>query len=56
VELAQRDGGRQAPKRVLCLCGPICVAIEQFAEHCDGVRLVWGSDFGFGLADSIGTA
>ena len=41
------------PNVWLCLCGPHLRAIELICERCDGARLVWGSDFGFGLADSI---
>jgi len=35
------------------LCGPHMRAIEIFCERLDPDRLLWGSDFGWGLADQI---
>jgi predicted TIM-barrel fold metal-dependent hydrolase len=37
-----------------CLCGPHMRAIEMICHAADPTRLLWGSDFGFGFADSIG--
>src|SRR5579872_1037904 len=36
-----------------CLCGPQLRAIEVFCRQADPNRLLWGTDFGFGFADSI---
>jgi len=36
-----------------CLCGPHLRAIELICAHCDPSRIIWGSDFGFGLSDAI---
>jgi predicted TIM-barrel fold metal-dependent hydrolase len=41
------------PNVWLALCGPHKRALEIFAERGPRDRLVWGSDFGFGLADQI---
>ena len=37
-----------------CLCGPYVAGIRAIWEQADRTRLVWGSDFGYGLADPIG--
>jgi len=36
-----------------CLCGPHMRAIEIICNKADPDRLLWGTDFGFGFADSI---
>lgn len=35
------------------MCGPHIRALEIFADRLDPDRVLWGSDFGFGLADQI---
>jgi hypothetical protein len=42
------------PNVWLCLCGPHMRAMEMLCRRADPARIVWGSDFGFGLADTIG--
>jgi len=42
------------PNVWLCLCGPHRRAVEILCERADPDRIIWGSDFGFGLADPIG--
>ncbi|MBI3986665.1 MAG: amidohydrolase [Lentisphaerae bacterium] len=37
-----------------CLCGPHYRAMELLCQRADSDRLLWGSDFGFGMADPIG--
>jgi len=37
----------------ICLCGPHLRAMEILAQKADPDRILWGSDFGFGLADPI---
>ena len=37
-----------------CLCGPYPAALREVLRRCDRQRLLWGSDFGFGFADSVG--
>ena len=37
----------------LCLCGPHMRAMELLCRHADPDRILWGSDFGFGLSDQI---
>ena len=37
----------------LCLCGPHMRAMEILCRHAASERIVWGSDFGFGLSDTI---
>lgn len=37
----------------ICLCGPHVRAIEILCERANPERILWGSDFGFGLADQI---
>ncbi len=34
-----------------CLCSPHLAAIRQLVARCDSQRLLWGSDYGFSLAD-----
>ncbi len=46
------EAARQ-PNIWLCLCGPHLRAIEILCSRADPSRIVWGSDFGFGLADHI---
>jgi len=41
------------PNVWLALCGPHKRALELMAEQGPPDRMVWGSDFGFGLADQI---
>lgn len=41
------------PNLWFCLCGPTLLAMEIFARRAPPTRLLWGSDFGFGLADAI---
>jgi predicted TIM-barrel fold metal-dependent hydrolase len=41
------------PNVWLCLCGPHLRAIEILCERADPDRIVWGSDYGFGLMDLI---
>lgn len=41
------------PNVWLALCGPNKRSLEIFAERGPAERMVWGSDFGFGLADQI---
>ncbi|MFN0165535.1 MAG: amidohydrolase family protein [Bryobacteraceae bacterium] len=41
------------PNVWLALCGPHRRALEILAAHGPPDRLIWGSDFGFGLADQI---
>ena len=41
------------PNIWLCLCGPHMRAIEIFCREAPVDRLLWGSDFGFGVADMI---
>ena len=36
-----------------CLCGPHLRTIELICAQADTDRIVWGSDFGFGLIDAI---
>lgn len=36
------------------LCGSTMRAFEIFCERTDTDRLLWGSDYGFGLSDSVG--
>lgn len=36
-----------------CLCGPHLAGLRHLVRQCDPLRLLWGSDFGFGLADPI---
>lgn len=38
----------------LCLCGPPQRALEIICQRANPDRILWGSDFGFGFADSIG--
>jgi predicted TIM-barrel fold metal-dependent hydrolase len=42
------------PNVWLCLCGPHMRAFEELCARCDPARIVWGSDFGFSFADSVG--
>jgi predicted TIM-barrel fold metal-dependent hydrolase len=42
------------PNVRLCLCGPSQRAMEVVCERVDPDRLLWGSDYGFSFADSIG--
>jgi len=37
----------------ICLCGPHARAMELLCSRADPQRILWGSDFGFGLADQI---
>jgi len=46
------EAARQ-PNVWLCLCGPHMRAIELICHRADPNRLLWGSDFGFGFADSV---
>jgi predicted TIM-barrel fold metal-dependent hydrolase len=41
------------PNIWLCLCGPHMRAIELLCRHADPDRILWGSDFGFGVSDQI---
>jgi predicted TIM-barrel fold metal-dependent hydrolase len=41
------------PNLWFCLCGLTLRAIEIMARTVSPARLLWGSDFGFGLADTI---
>jgi len=41
------------PNIWFCLCGPHLRAMEMFCQRVDSNRILWGSDFGFGFADSI---
>jgi len=41
------------PNLWLCLCGPHLRALEVICRQADPQRLIWGTDFGFGFADSI---
>ena len=41
------------PNVWLCLCGPHLRAMEILCRSADPDRILWGSDFGFGFADSI---
>jgi predicted TIM-barrel fold metal-dependent hydrolase len=41
------------PNLWLCLCGPHMRAMELLCREADPARLLWGTDFGFGLSDSI---
>jgi predicted TIM-barrel fold metal-dependent hydrolase len=41
------------PNVWLCLCGPHMRAIELICQRADPDRLLWGSDFGFGFADTV---
>jgi len=41
------------PNVWLCLCGPHMRAMEILCRQADAERIVWGTDFGFGLSDSI---
>lgn len=34
-----------------CLCGPSLAAFREIVQQCDHRRLLWGSDFGFGMMD-----
>ena len=36
-----------------CICGPHVTAIQEILQCCDRGRLLWGSDYGFGTADTI---
>jgi predicted TIM-barrel fold metal-dependent hydrolase len=47
------EAARQ-PNVWLCLCGPHMRAIEIVCRQADPDRLLWGSDFGFGLTDPVG--
>jgi predicted TIM-barrel fold metal-dependent hydrolase len=38
----------------MCLCGPHQAGMREIVRHMDSTRIVWGSDFGFGTADSVG--
>jgi len=42
----------ERPNVWVCLCGPHQRAIERFCAQADPDRLVWGSDYGFGLEAS----
>jgi predicted TIM-barrel fold metal-dependent hydrolase len=44
----------QLPNVWICLCGPHMRAIERLCQKVDPERLLWGTDFGFSFADSIG--
>ena len=37
-----------------CLCGPYLAALSEIVRRCDRQRLLWGSDYGFSLADVVG--
>lgn len=37
-----------------CLCGPYLTALGELIAQCDGDRLLWGSDHGFGEVDHVG--
>lgn len=37
-----------------CLCGPHLAAMREIVKRCDRSRLVWGTDFGYGLSDVYG--
>jgi predicted TIM-barrel fold metal-dependent hydrolase len=41
------------PNLWLCLCGPHMRAMEIICQRADPDRILWGSDFGFSLADPI---
>ncbi|MDD5598849.1 MAG: amidohydrolase family protein [Victivallaceae bacterium] len=41
------------PNIYLCLCGPTMRAIEIICKNVSPEKLLWGSDFGFGFADTI---
>jgi len=41
------------PNVWVCLCGPHMRAIELLCRYADPDRILWGSDFGFGLSDQI---
>lgn len=47
------EASRQ-PNIWLCLCGPHQRAIEEICRRADPDRLLWGTDYGFGFADSVG--
>jgi len=42
---------RATPNLWACLCSPHLGAMKQIVQRCDLDRIVWGSDFGYGLAD-----
>jgi len=41
------------PNVWICLCGPHRRAMETLCDRADPDRIVWGTDYGFGFADSI---
>jgi predicted TIM-barrel fold metal-dependent hydrolase len=41
------------PNLWFCLCGPTLRTMEIMARSVPATRLLWGSDFGFGFADTI---
>lgn len=43
----------QLPNVWVCLCGPHLRGIEILCERVDPDRLLWGTDYGFSLADTI---
>jgi uncharacterized protein len=43
----------RVPNVWLCLCGPHLRAIELICKSGPSDRIIWGSDFGFGVADQI---
>jgi predicted TIM-barrel fold metal-dependent hydrolase len=42
---------RSAPNLWGCICSPHVAAMNYLVQKCDTSRLVWGSDFGYTLAD-----
>lgn len=40
-----------APNLWGCLCSPHLAALRELVKRCDRSRLLWGSDFGYGLTD-----
>ena len=44
---------RRHPNVWMCMCGPHPRAVEMLCKDGDPERIVWGSDFGFGVADQI---
>jgi len=45
---------RKLPNLYLTFCGPHKAGLQAIADRVDEERLLWGTDFGFGFADSIG--
>lgn len=46
--------GADLPNLMITLCGVHGYALETLTRAYDPANILWGSDFGFGLADSIG--